>query len=85
MDRASLEQMLGQGLSLTEIGRRFGRHEATVSYWLKKHGLDAANHEKHAARGGIAKEELERLSRLTCRSRRLRRWLAVARGRRGIG
>jgi transposase len=61
MDRASLEQLLGQWLSLAEIGRRFGRHEATVSYWVKKHGLEAANHDKHAARGGIAREELERL------------------------
>jgi IS30 family transposase len=61
MDRASLEQLLGQGLSLAEIGRRFGRHEATVSYWVKKHGLEAANGDKHSARGGIAREELEAL------------------------
>jgi transposase len=61
MDRASLEQLLGQGLSLAEIGRRFGRHEATISYWVKKHGLEAANREKHVSRGGIAREELERL------------------------
>jgi transposase len=61
MDRASLEQLLGRGLSLSEIGRRFDLHEATVSYWVKKHGLEAANRDKHAARGGIAREELERL------------------------
>lgn len=61
MDRASLEQLLGQGLSLAEIGRRFGRHEATVSYWVKKHGLEAANRTKHMSRGGIAREELEAL------------------------
>jgi len=61
MDRASLERMLGHGLSLAEIGKRFGRHEATVSYWLKQYGLEAANHEKHAARGGITREELETL------------------------
>jgi transposase len=61
MDRVSLEQLLGQGLSLAEIGRRFDLHEATVSYWLKKHGLEAANREKHAARGRIAREELEPL------------------------
>jgi transposase len=61
MDRASLEQLLGQGLPLAEIGKRFGRHEATVSYWLKQYGLEAANHEKHAARGGIPREELETL------------------------
>jgi transposase len=58
MDRVSLEQMLEQGLSLAEIGRRFGRHEATVGYWLKKHGLDAASHTKHEAKGGLTQEEL---------------------------
>jgi transposase len=61
MDRASLEQLLGRGLSLAEIGRRFDLHEATVSYWVKKHGLQAANLDKHVARGGIEREELETL------------------------
>jgi transposase-like protein len=61
MDRASLEQLLGQGLSLAEIGRRFGRHEATVSYWVKKHGLEAANRAWHVSRGGIARHDLEML------------------------
>ncbi len=61
MDRASLEQLLGQGLSLAEIGRRFDLHEATVSYWVKKHGLEAAHRDKHAARGGIDREDLEAL------------------------
>jgi transposase len=61
MDRASLEQLLGQGLSLAEIGRRFDRHEATVSYWLKKYGLEAANHGKHEAKGGLTREELNPL------------------------
>ncbi|MGD0452648.1 MAG: helix-turn-helix domain-containing protein [Solirubrobacteraceae bacterium] len=61
MDRASLEQLLGQGLSLAEIGRRFDLHEATVSYWVKKHGLEAANRDKHVARGGIARDDLEAL------------------------
>jgi transposase len=61
MDRASLEQHLRQGLSLAEIGRRVGRHEATVSYWLKKHGLEATNRARSAARGGIPREDLELL------------------------
>jgi transposase len=61
MDRTSLEQLLGRGLSLAEIGKRFGRHEATVAYWVKKHGLQAANHGKYAARGGIPQDELESL------------------------
>ena len=61
MDRASLEQLLGRGLSLAEIGRRFDRHEATVGYWVKKYGLQAANRDKHAARGGISRQDLETL------------------------
>jgi len=61
MDRVSLEQLLGRGLSLAEIGRRFDLHEATVGYWVKKHGLEAANRDRHVARGGISRRELEEL------------------------
>lgn len=61
MDRASLEQLLAQGLSLEQIGRRFGRHESTIAYWAKKYGLVAANRGKHAAKGGLRREELEPL------------------------
>jgi transposase len=61
MDRMSLEQLLGQGLSLAEIGRRFDRHEETVAYWVRKHGLEAVNRDKHAARGGLSREQLEPL------------------------
>jgi hypothetical protein len=53
--------MLGEALSLAEIGRRVGRDEATVGYWVKKHGLEATNRGKQAARGGIAREALEPL------------------------
>ncbi len=56
-----MEQLLGQGLSLAEIGRRIGRHEATVSYWLKKYRLEAVNHGKHEAKGGLTREELNPL------------------------
>jgi transposase-like protein len=61
IDRASLEQLLGQGLSLAAIGRRFDLHEATVSYWVKKHELQAVNQGKYAARGGLSQAELEQL------------------------
>jgi transposase-like protein len=61
MDRASLEQLLSRGLSLAEIGRRFGLHESTVGYWVEKHGLRAAHRDKHLARGGLACEDLEPL------------------------
>lgn len=58
VEKELLEECLGEGLSLEAIGKRVGKHESTVSYWLKKHGLDAAKAEKHAAKGGVSKEEL---------------------------
>jgi transposase len=61
MERASLEQLLAQGLSLERIGRRFGLHESTVAYWVAKHGLRANGRDKHAAKGGLTREELEPL------------------------
>lgn len=56
-----MEKLLGEGLSLAEIGRRFGLHEATVGYWVQKHGLEAVNREKHAAKGGLDRNELVRM------------------------
>lgn len=61
MEKASLEDFLGQGLSLAEIGKRFDKHEATVAYWIKKHGLAAVNRDKHTAKGGLEQGELEKL------------------------
>ena len=61
VDRASLQRLLAQGLSLAEIGRRFDVHESTVSYWIARHGLLAANHARHRSRGAIPREQLEAL------------------------
>jgi transposase len=61
MDRDSLAVLLSQGLSVEKIGKRFGKDPSTVSYWMKKFGLEAPNRTKHAAKGGIEREELERL------------------------
>jgi len=61
VDRDSLALLLAQGHSLAEIGRRFGRDESTVGYWVKKHGLQAVNGDKHAARGGLGRELLATL------------------------
>jgi transposase len=61
VDRDALVLLLSQGLSLAEIGRRFGRDETTVGYWVQKHGLQAVHAEKHASRGGLARAELEQL------------------------
>jgi transposase len=61
VEKELVEECLGEGLSLEAIGKRVGKHESTVSYWLKKHGLVAAQVEKHASRGAVSKEDLERL------------------------
>lgn len=61
MDRTTLERLLGERLSLAEIGRRHSLHEATVVYWVKKYGLRAVNRSKHAARGPLSRDDLARL------------------------
>jgi transposase len=61
MEKELLEQCLAEGMSLEAIGRQVGKHESTVSHWLKKYGLEAAKAEKHAAKGAPQKEEMERL------------------------
>jgi len=86
MDRDSLENLLDQGLSLAEIGRRFDRHEAMVSYWMKKHGLEAVGREKHLAKGGLDRDRLTQLvsdglsttqiaNTLECSKTTVRHWL----------
>jgi transposase len=61
VNKEFLEECLGEGLSLEAIGKRVDKHESTVSYWLKKHGLEAAWADKHSAKGAAGKEEMERL------------------------
>jgi transposase len=61
MDENSLKLLLGQGVSVEEIGRRFHKDPSTVSYWLKKYGMDAPNREKYTAKGGIERARLEEL------------------------
>jgi len=61
MQKEFLEECLTEGMALEAIGKRAGKHESTVSHWLKKYGLEAAKAEKHAAKGPPSKEEMERL------------------------
>src|SRR6202046_939105 len=61
MDKDALQLLLAQGVSVEQIGRRFGRHPSTVSYWMRKHGLEAPNRAKHAPKGGIERERLSEL------------------------
>lgn len=53
MTKEGLEDYLAEGLSLEQIGRRVGRSASTVSYHLKKYGLEPVNRGRHANRGPI--------------------------------
>jgi transposase len=61
MDRPWLEQQLAAGRSIEAIAREVDRDPSTVAYWVTKYGLASVHAEKHAARGGIARGELEAL------------------------
>jgi transposase-like protein len=61
MDAESLRVLLGQGLSVEKIARRFEKRPQTVAYWLNKYGLESPYKKKHSARGGLERERLEAL------------------------
>lgn len=61
MKRRFLEDCLAKGMSLEAIGELAGRHPSTVSYWLKKHGLKAANEARHAPKGNVDPARLREL------------------------
>jgi transposase len=58
MTREFLEKCLAEGLSLEQIAARIGRHPSTVSYHLKKHGLEAVGHDVHSPNGKVDPERL---------------------------
>jgi hypothetical protein len=59
--RELLRDWLERGLSLNEIGALTNRDPSTVSYWLRKHGLVANGHDKHAPVGPLTREQLKPL------------------------
>ncbi|HEY6145337.1 MAG TPA: hypothetical protein VIV13_03605 [Solirubrobacterales bacterium] len=61
MEKELLEECLTKGLSLEAIGKRVGKHESTVSYWLKKHGLEAVGSGKHSPSGKVEPDRLRAL------------------------
>jgi len=58
MDKRFLEECLAKGMSLEAIGKLAGKHPATISYWLKKHGLRAGGSTIHAPKGQIDESRL---------------------------
>lgn len=61
MDEQSLTLLLASGLSVEKIAQRFGKDPSTVSHWMAKYGLEARHRERHAPKGGIPRERLEKL------------------------
>lgn len=53
MEKGFLEGCLVQGMSLDAIGERTGKHPSTVSYWLKKHGLEPNGAARHTPKGEV--------------------------------
>jgi DNA-binding transcriptional ArsR family regulator len=58
MEREWLEQELAAGRSIESIAREVGKDPSTVSYWVRKFGLRSEHAERHASRGGIARDTL---------------------------
>jgi transposase len=61
MDREWLVAQLDAGNSIEAIARDVGKHPSTVAYWVTKHGLRSGHAPRHAARGGLSREQLEPL------------------------
>jgi DNA-binding CsgD family transcriptional regulator len=61
MDRDLLKRYLSGGLSLEQIGVLADLDRSTVGYWARKHGLTPNGRDKHAARGGLTRDQIEPL------------------------
>jgi len=62
MERGWLEECLAAEMSLAAIGERAGRHPSTISYWLRKHGLQATGRARHAPKGSVDRIRLRELA-----------------------
>jgi transposase len=66
MDRSWLERELAAGRSIEALARECGRHPSTVAYWVNKHRLASSHAARHAPKGGVERELLERLVEQGC-------------------
>jgi transposase-like protein len=61
MDREWLAAQLEEGRSIESIAREIGRHPSTLAYWVTKLGLRSRYADRHAGKGGIARDALTAL------------------------
>jgi transposase len=78
VEAAWLASRLEEGRSIESIAREAGRSASTIGYWVNKHGLTSQHAPKHAARGGIAREQLEALVALGMPIRQMAEQLGVS-------
>jgi len=65
MEKQSLQVLLDDGLSIERIAKRFRKDPSTISYWMKKHRLDAPNRaERGEGKGTSDAYDALRASRL---------------------
>jgi len=87
MEESWLAAQLEAGRSIEAIASETGRAPSTVAYWVNKHGLASQHAARHAARGGLTREQLEPLveqglsireiaKRLNVGAATVRHWLA---------
>ena len=61
MEAPWLAEQLEAGRSIESIAREVGLAPSTVGYWVNRHGLTSQHAERHRARGGLTREQLEPL------------------------
>jgi transposase-like protein len=61
VEKDRLASALASGRSIEAIAREHGRDPSTIAYWVNKHGLVSVHAARHAARGGLKREQLEPL------------------------
>jgi hypothetical protein len=61
MEAHWLAAQLEAGRSIESIAREVARSPSTVAYWVNKHGLASQHADRHRARGGLTREQLEPL------------------------
>jgi transposase len=78
MERDWLEAQLAAGRSIEAIAREVGRSPSTVAYWVAKYDLVSQHAARHAPKGPVDRELLERLVGEGLSSRAIGRELGVS-------
>src|SRR5437016_3469083 len=59
--KEALEEMLSDGLKISEIATRLGKARSTIAYWMEVHALQATSRETHARERDVDRAHLQGL------------------------